>query len=990
MYANIAHLLKKSSQNRSKIDFLNEVSDNCLLIGLTETHLSADIKDCEVTINKFSIIRCDRLLRSGGGVCLYINSDVSFKKCVSYSNSVCELLIVEILKPNLFVIVLYRPPDCQLNEFKDTIDVVDQWLKGLKAPLPNIILMGDFNLPNYDWTNMPLTTNSLHVSSLLDITNLMFINQLICEPTRKSNILDLVFSSLDIIKSITIQNTALSDHNLITAETNIPISQNSTKSVKNPAKNGFELLNFHKADWSVITTSLDQQSWSSILADSNSVECFDLIHNKLLATCSHAVPIKSNTKKHKNSFCKSRRKHLRRRKRIHIRLETKRVTASQLAKLNTELTTIEKTLLASHESERKFDELNAIKQIKSDPKYFFRYASKQNNLMKSIGPLVNAANELTSEPKEMCQLLQNQYLKAFSMPSQSDIIHDVRSFFMSNNSPAPVLDTVKIDPSDVMTAIKEMPNHSAAGPDGIPSMLLKNCAKELSEPLSIFFQKSIDEGVMPPIFKSAAVVPIHKGGDKNLPSNYRPISLTPIITKVFERIVRKAMVAYLEDNDLMNSTQHGFRKGRSCISALIDVYDYIMQSLGDSEVHCVDMIYLDFAKAFDKVDHHILLRKLKSLGITGSLGIWLSDFLSSRSQFVQIPGGVSDTGPVSSGVPQGTVLGPVLFLILISDINSDIKHCKISSFADDTRLYSAISNPYDCDKLQVDLNSVYKWAERNNMQFNSDKFKYLCFHTKQSMNTENVYISPTHSIINPSNSVKDLGVLMSSNSSFEIQIDKAVKTCSQLVGWILRTFSTRDRITMLTLFKSLVLPRIEYGSQLWSPYLLCQINSVERVQRLYTKYIENMYDLSYEDRLKSLNLYSLQRRRDRYMIIYIWKIIENQASNFNPPIQINSSERLGRQCIKSPVPPGHHGTLMFNSFRWQATRLFNSLPKSIRNVTHVSSSVFKNILDLFLTNVKDNPCGSFEDNSIYKRMAEIESRPLLLWRRASTVDLADE
>ena len=139
----------------------------------------------------------------------------------------------------------------------------------------------------------------------------------------------------------------------------------------------------------------------------------------------------------------------------------------------------------------------------------------------------------------------------------------------------------------------------------------------------------------------------------------------------------------------MNNSQHGFRKGRSCISALLEVYDEIMTSISDPDVNCIDMVYLDFAKAFDKVDHHILLRKLKHFGITKQVGIWLASFLSDRKQFVQIPGGISECGQVSSSVPQGTVLGPVLFLILIADITKNVKFSKISSFADDTRLYFA-------------------------------------------------------------------------------------------------------------------------------------------------------------------------------------------------------------------------------------------------------------------------------------------------------------
>ena len=223
-----------------------------------------------------------------------------------------------------------------------------------------------------------------------------------------------------------------------------------------------------------------------------------------------------------------------------------------------------------------------------------------------------------------------------------------------------------------------------------------NCASELAPSLLILFKQSLDSGVIDPSSKKAAIVPVFKSDDRTVSSNYRPISLTSVIIYVFERVIRKQIVTFLISNGHLNPTQHGFRGGRSCLSALLSVFDDVMQLLS-SENNIVDMVYLDFAKAFDKVDHGVLLHKIKMLGITGKLGVWLYHFLTGRTQFVRLQGGVSFDSPVISGVPHGTVLGPLLFIILMCE--SGITSSSMASFADDTRLYYGISNVDDCDSV---------------------------------------------------------------------------------------------------------------------------------------------------------------------------------------------------------------------------------------------------------------------------------------------------
>ena len=222
-------------------------------------------------------------------------------------------------------------------------------------------------------------------------------------------------------------------------------------------------------------------------------------------------------------------------------------------------------------------------------------------------------------------------------------------------------------------------------------------------------------------------------------------------SKVFERIIRKQVLAFLERKDLLNSTQHGFRSGRSCLSALLSVFVNLMNMIDSSTT--VDMIYLDFSKAFDKVDHGIVLHTLRDLGINGYLGEWFHQFLTDRTQFVRFP------GAVLSGGAQGTVLGPLLFIIIIYDINKYILSSKIISFSDDTRVYTNITQIENSDSLQTDLNYIYLWVINNNMLmlFNNQKFNYISFISSLSCINTNVYYSPSLDIINPSENFLDLG-----------------------------------------------------------------------------------------------------------------------------------------------------------------------------------------------------------------------------------------
>ena len=477
----------------------------------------------------------------------------------------------------------------------------------------------------------------------------------------------------------------------------------------------------------------------------------------------------------------------------------------------------------------------------------------------------------------------------------------------------------------------------------------------------------MNSGNVPYLLKDAIVTPIFKGCNisKGVAKNYRPIALTSHLIKVFEKIIRKYVVKHLEMHNHINCNQHGFRAGRSCLSQLLaHHYDYILNEL--EKGNNVDVIYLDFAKAFDKVDHGILLHKLRDLGITGKIGCWIHSFLTNRYQFVSVNKEKSSRSNVLSGVPQGSVLGPLLFLVLIGDIDSDKQHCFVSSFADDTRSAAGVTCQTDQENVQQDLKRIYTWSKKNNMEFNNDKFERLTYGSNADLKTH-VYLSADNSPIPTTNHAKDLGIKMSADATFSHHITQTADKASQLASWILRTFISRERNVMLTLWKSLVLPRIEYNCPLWNPVKICDIKSLEAVQRTFTSRIAGMNELNYWERLADLGLYSLQRRRERYDALYVWKVIENKVPNISNcstrKLNITSSidSRKGRMCVvHSPLKTAacRVKSMVCNSFPVRAVKTFNVLPREIRNLTGCDIETFKSALDKFLTCIPDEPATS--------------------------------
>ena len=590
-----------------------------------------------------------------------------------------------------------------------------------------------------------------------------------------------------------------------------------------------------------------------------------------------------------------------------------------------------------------------------------------------IGPLLHEQN-LVSNPSDMCELLKEQFESVFNFPSDTCNINN-----LTREHGPRGLDNIYFTEDDIKTSIMSIPTHSAPGPDGIPAKLLKECVNELKGPLYTLWRRSLDTGIVPEKLKFAHVVPCFKKGDRSSPKNYRPISLTSHVGKIFERILVKAITEYLNIANLFNPEQHGFRSGRSCLSQLLEHHQKILAALESGGN--MDVVYLDFSKAFDKVDYAILLSKLRAIGFSGVILKWVHSFLVDRKQAINIEGSLSTVGPVTSGVPQGSSVGPLLFLIHIADIGACVENASVSSFADDTRVSMCTMVNEDCVKMQKDLQMIYDWAITNNMSFNTDKFEHL----RYRINDEPIYpySTPDGTHINEAGQVSDLGIIIENTATFQGQIVKATKRSNNMAGWVLRVFMTRGELPMMTLYRSMVLPHLEYCCQLWSPHLLGDIRKLESVQRSFTSRIAGLEHKSYWDRLLHLKLFSVERRRERYIVLYIYKIVQKFVPNFNDErfsIKTYLSVRGDRLCrvpAISRAPSGKIRTLIENSFAVQGPKLFNCLPAELRNIQG-SILAFKASLDKFLLKVSDKPCtpGYHQpatSNSIINQLAQMRA-----------------
>ena len=962
----------------SKVPFISDQLHNNkqLFIGLTDTWLFNHL-EAELQINNYTLYRTDsnrkksKYGRFGGGASIYLRNDIasSSEVILSYSNGSVEVICVHSPTENLLLATIYRQPDDSNHgrpstnkEFKKALQKLEQCISNL-GNTPDIIIGGDFNLPNAKW---PDCTPSIYcprqesemIDSLAELCTSLHLTQMITEPTHyQGNTLDLVFTNnTSLIHDHCIIPTlrSTSHHYMVTMQTQYKAANLHTPGESQPRLSPFDYLNFHSKDakWESLASSLETINWSEELPLTMTPdEMLNTIYEITQEHSKNNIPLRKNNTKSQSRQAREIYNLRRRKRRINRQLVNITSTARKQS-LFSELIQVEVKLQKLLKNSAKYQEEKAVEAIKGNSKYFFSYAKKKGKVKINVGPLKNkTTGKMTSDSVEMSEILADQYHSVYTEPT--DYLPPTEEECNTRK-----LDTHTVTEEDIIEAIDELRNNAASGADGFPAILLKKCKKSLAKALQIFWNKCMNTSQIPDRLKFSIVTAIFKGGSKSDPANYRPVALTSNLIKIYEKTVRKRITRFMEECDSFNKNQHGFRAGRSCLTQLLAHYDDIISKLEEGQN--VDVVYLDFAKAFDKVDFNILLRKIEKLGIQGELLNWITEFLTNRKQSVIVNGNLSTQCPVISGVPQGSVLGPLLFLVLIGDIDEDIVDSTVTSFADDTRAKKGQKTEADAVELQNDLFRIYGWSQSNNMEFNSLKFELIRYGRNEELKEQTCYVSPEWELIEEKKLVKDLGITLSQDCLFKQHLSNIIESAKRMSSWILRTFETREKIPMLTLYKSLVRPLLEYSSPLWSPIAKGEIQRLEEIQQSFIRKIKGVSH-NYHTALEQLNLYSLERRRQRYLAIQIWKILEGLAPNLNEINGIKQqhgiSHRRGREChiFNLTQTPSHLQAIRKQTLRCAGVKIFNELPKEIRNITNTSVNVFKGNLDRYMQSTADTP-----------------------------------
>ena len=775
-----------------------------------------------------------------------------------YSPSI--FLKISVTKNRSFVFAtIYRSPNCIETDHDNICKQIDAISKRYSKLDDKVVICGDFNYPDINWNTVTCTRNNINKSCMfLNTIQENFLYQIIKEPThhrcqQTPTLIDLILTNdVNLVNNVDhFPPFGKSHHSVICFSLDIeppPITPSST----------LKYL-VDKGDYASMSKSLERTDWDSEFTGPTE-ECWSKFHTILDSAIHKYVPSKIykpnvfKINKHAPPTLLNKIRLKRRAFKFYKKFPTKE-NYDRYARLRNQVK------WESRKATRNREKYIAS-VAKTNPKSFFKYVNSKIKCKVNISNLKKDDGTLTENDLEKANVLKTFFTSVFTHEPDGPL----PDFEPKTDR---ILSNLTVTQDQMLKKLQSLKISKTPGPDGLHPRVLRELANVLAYPLTLLCNKSISEGNLATPWKKAEVKPILKKGEKSDPGNYRPVSLTPIVCRIFESFIRDALYDHLISTGLLSDKQFGFCKGRSCVTQLLCTIHSWMKSLDNKKA--VDAIYLDFSKAFDTVPHKRLIHKLKMYGIQGNVLNWITDFLSNRSQFVTVNGSSSEPAPVSSGVPQGSVLGPILFIYYINDM-PDVTEEELKIFADDTKGSNEIENDVDVLNLQKCIDNLTEWSKLWLLKFNGPKCGVL--HMGKNNEKHDYFITLngiTHKL-NKTILEKDLGVFLDPDLNFSQHITTKVNKAKSMCGLLIRTITYKIKDIMIPLYKSLIRPIIEYANPVWCPYTRNYIDLIEDIQHYFTRCIIGMKDMDYESRLRKLKLPSLEYRRVRGDLIEVYKI----------------------------------------------------------------------------------------------------------------------
>ena len=911
----------------------------------------------------------------GRGSVLYIHKSIKFKE-VKFNTSLEEGIFAEIkLKGNdtLLCACIYRRGESS----EENNDILLETLRKIsEGSYSHVAAFGDFNYGDIDWENCTCTKSNINDPSFkfIECIRDCFFHQHVKEATRQRgsnepSTLDLLFTNDEnmVTNLEYLSPLGRSDHTILKFTLTCYAEEEAPKIRVSYDRGNYTKFNeiMQNIDW--------EEKFSSCPDDVD--EQFEIFETAYKAADAECVPRKrvyiNGTLSKKFSIpldkknllkIKSKNKQWGR-VRKGIASEEEQLGYNKIRNQVRSLTRKAKVIL----------ERNIAKNAKSNSKHFWRYVQSKSktrpgipDLKKPDVPDIPHAHWCENKPvftkndQEKSDLFADYFDSVFTKEPDGAMPN-----FEKRNFEDELCD-IDITEDMVLKKFKKLKINKSPGPDQMHPRVLKEISLSILKPVTKIFQTSIRTKTVPAKWKHANVSAIFKKGKKILPENYRPVSLTSVLCKTLESIIRDQIIDHMTKNKLFSDKQFGFIAGRSTTLQLLHVMNIWTEILDLGGA--LDVVYCDFMKAFDKVPHRRLIHKIENYGITGNILGWIDSFLSDRTQCININQASSKTTNVTSGIPQGSVLGPILFVLYINDLPEVVSPGTwIYLFADDTKIFRQIRSQDDRNILQNDVSKMVEWSHKWLLKFHPDKCVYM------SMGNTNKFINSLNEVETPytmgdhpleySKCEKDLGVNVDHDLKFDKHINAKVNIANRNMGIVKRTFEFLDHFTFCNVFKGLVRPHLEYAAPVWNPYTCKQIESVENVQRRATRYVPGLKDLEYPERLRALNLPTLAFRRARGDMITVYKMLNEQGVGFDKSLPqmltLSHTNHLRGHNLKL-YAKNFNKDIGKYSFQNRMTNVWNSLPSYIVNSKDILS--FEINLDKYW---KDQPM-------IYDYKAKIE------------------